>query len=142
MEIKKSMAVLTAVALLFLVGCAGQSITAADVTQAAAASAATTTAVAEATDSAASSDATETTEDTGLQLTLEELAQYDGKNGNPAYVAVDGVIYDVSASAKWKDGEHNGYSAGQDLTEIIKSKSPHGLSVLSRMPVVGTLIDG
>lgn len=31
-----------------------------------------------------------------LELTLEELAAYDGKDGNPAYIAVDGVIYDVT----------------------------------------------
>lgn len=76
-----------------------------------------------------------------LELTLEELSAYDGKDGNPAYVAVDGVIHDVSGSSRWKDGEHNGYSAGQDLTDIIKGKSPHGVSVLSRMPVVGKIVE-
>lgn len=76
-----------------------------------------------------------------LELTLEELSEYDGKDGAPAYIAVDGVIYDVSDSSRWKGGEHNGYSAGQDLTDIIKSKSPHGVSVLSRMPIVGQLVD-
>lgn len=86
-------------------------------------------------------DAPNATEPPQLELTLEELAAYNGKDGNPAYVAVDGVIYDVSGSARWADGEHNGYSAGNDLTDIIKSKSPHGLSVLSRMPVVGKIVE-
>ncbi len=76
-----------------------------------------------------------------LELTLEELAQYNGKNGNPAYVAVDGVIYDVSGSAKWKDGEHNGNSAGQDLTDVIKNQSPHGVAMLSRVPAVGKIVE-
>ncbi len=76
-----------------------------------------------------------------LELTLAELAAYDGKNGNPAYIAVDGVIYDVSGSSRWRSGEHNGYSAGQDLTDVIKSISPHGISVLSRMPVVGKIVE-
>lgn len=76
-----------------------------------------------------------------LELTLEELSQYNGKNGNPAYVAVDGVIYDVSESSRWADGEHNGFSAGNDLTEEIKNVSPHGTSTLSRMPVVGKIVD-
>lgn len=84
------------------------------------------------------SDATEAPQ---LELTLEELAAYDGKDGNPAYVAVDGIIYDMSGSAKWKNGEHNGYSAGQDLTDMIKNKSPHGISMLSRVPVVGKIVD-
>lgn len=76
-----------------------------------------------------------------LELTLEELAAYNGKEGKPAYVAVDGIIYDVSGSSRWKNGEHNGYSAGQDLTDIIKNKSPHGVSVLSRMPAVGKIVE-
>ena len=76
-----------------------------------------------------------------LELTLEELAEYNGKDGSPAYIAIDGIIYDVSGSSRWKDGEHNGYSAGQDLTEAIKGKSPHGASVLTRMPVVGKIIE-
>lgn len=78
-------------------------------------------------------------EGSNLELTLEQLAAYNGKDGNPGYIAVDGVIYDVSGSSKWKDGEHNGYAAGKDLTEFI-SKSPHGASVLSKMTVVGKLV--
>lgn len=77
----------------------------------------------------------------GLILTLEELAQYDGKDGNPAYVAVDGIIYDVTDSARWDEGEHNGFEAGNDLTEGINDASPHGISVLSRMPVVGKIAE-
>ena len=86
---------------------------------------------------------TEQSSDEGqLVLTLEELAQFNGKDGQPAYVAVDGVIYDVSDKPAWKNGEHNGYSAGQDLTEIIKTKSPHGVSKLSGLPIVGKLAEG
>ena len=77
-----------------------------------------------------------------LELTLDELKQYDGKNGNPAYVAVDGVIYDVSNLPKWKNGEHNGYSAGNDLTDVIKNKSPHGVKKLEGVPVDGKLVEG
>lgn len=79
--------------------------------------------------------------DSGLVLTLEELATYDGKNGNSAYIAVDGVIYDVTAVPQWKNGEHNGFSAGQDLTDEIKNTSPHGVSKLNGVPVVGKLAE-
>lgn len=72
-------------------------------------------------------------------FTLEELAVYNGKDGQPAYVAVEGVVYDVSGSARWKDGRHNGYEAGADLTAGILGRSPHGTIVLGRMPIVGTL---
>jgi hypothetical protein len=35
-------------------------------------------------------------------FTLEELATYNGQNGQPAYIAVEGVVYDVSNSSRWK----------------------------------------
>lgn len=75
-----------------------------------------------------------------LELTLDELAQYNGKDGQPAYIAVDGVIYDVSDLPRWANGEHNGFEAGQDLTEEIDNESPHGRGVLERADVVGILI--
>lgn len=75
-----------------------------------------------------------------LALTLEQLKQYDGKNGNPAYIAVDGILYDVTNDRHWKNGSHEGYSAGKDLTDAIKGKSPHGTSVLDGIPVVGKLV--
>lgn len=84
-------------------------------------------------------------EETGaeqLELTVEELAQYDGKDGQPAYIAIDGVLYDVTDVPQWKGGEHNGFTAGKDLTEEIKTISPHGVSKLKGLPVVGKLIDG
>jgi len=72
-------------------------------------------------------------------FTLEELSEYNGKDGQDAYVAVDGVVYDFTDLDLWPDGDHNGFEAGQDLTEEIKEVSPHGLSVLDRAPAVGTL---
>ena len=72
-------------------------------------------------------------------FTLEELAKFDGREGRPAYVAVEGIVYDVSGSSRWRNGRHNGFDAGKDLTREIKEVSPHGVKVLERMPVVGTL---
>lgn len=76
-----------------------------------------------------------------LVLTSEELAEYNGQDGSPAYIAVDGVIYDVTDSDLWEEGEHNGFEAGQDLTDGLFDESPHGDSVLDRVPVVGSLED-
>ncbi len=73
-------------------------------------------------------------------FTTEELAQYNGKDGQPAYVAVEGVVYDVTDVPQWANGDHNGYEAGQDLTDAIENISPHGTSVLDGLPVVGTLV--
>jgi predicted heme/steroid binding protein len=76
-----------------------------------------------------------------LSLTLKELAKYNGKNGNPAYVAVDGIIYDVTDVKAWKNGSHKGqHEAGIDLTEQINKRSPHGPRVLKKRPVVGKIV--
>lgn len=76
-----------------------------------------------------------------LKLTLEELSEYDGKDGNKAYVAVDGIIYDVTGLNSWTNGMHNGAAAGKDLTDEIKNDSPHGTSKLSKAEKVGKLIE-
>lgn len=72
-------------------------------------------------------------------FTLEELSDYDGQDDRPAYVAVDGLVYDFTELGRWTGGIHNGYQAGQDLTEELHNISPHGERVLSRAPVVGRL---
>ena len=73
-------------------------------------------------------------------FTLAELAQFDGLDGRPAYVAYQGKVYDLSAGATWIDGSHfDEHDAGQDLTESMEYAS-HGAEVLDRMPVVGELV--
>ncbi len=72
-------------------------------------------------------------------MTLAELQTCDGKDGRPAYVAVNDIIYDVSASPYWQEGSHEGaHQAGGDLTEELKS-APHVRAVVERFPVVGRL---
>ena len=52
-------------------------------------------------------------------------------------VAVEGKVYDVSASKRWVRGEHmKRHRAGTDLTNDIKA-APHGLEVLERVEAVG-----
>jgi len=75
-----------------------------------------------------------------FEMTIEELAEFDGLEGRKAYIAVDGFIYDVTDSDAWNNGLHNGYQAGQDLSVGINA-SPHGKSFLERVPKVGTLVD-
>lgn len=88
----------------------------------------------------AAASATDTAAQEGKVFTLDELAKFDGKNGNPAYVAVDGVVYDVTDVPEWKGGDHWGrFTAGKDLTDEIKKQSPHGVGKLKGVPVVGTL---
>lgn len=72
-------------------------------------------------------------------LSRDELKKYNGKGDNPAYVAHDGKIYDVSKSRLWKRGLHmNRHLAGEDLTSMLEA-APHKEEVLERVPVVGEL---
>ncbi len=70
--------------------------------------------------------------------TLDLLAKYNGQNGNPAYIVVNGTIYDVTYLGGWSGGTHKGYSAGQDLTQAFAS-SPHAMSILNGATIVGTI---
>lgn len=71
-------------------------------------------------------------------FTLDALAKYDGQDGNPAYIAIEGVVYDVSDVRQWQGGKHNGFTAGKDLTEQMQS-APHGFSKLNGLTAVGVL---
>lgn len=72
-------------------------------------------------------------------FTLEELKNFDGTNGKPAYVAVDGVVYDVSLVAAWGGASHFGLLAGNDLTKQF-NECHLDKTTLSKLPIVGTLI--
>lgn len=74
------------------------------------------------------------------EFTLEELAAFNGKDGAKAYIAVDGVVYDVTEVEDWANGSHNGYEAGKDLTTEIKDKSPHGIIKLDGLTIVGKVV--
>ncbi|HYA42070.1 MAG TPA: DUF2231 domain-containing protein [Syntrophobacteraceae bacterium] len=71
------------------------------------------------------------------EISLEELAQKDGKDGRPVYIAYEGKIYDVSGSKLWKTGSHmRRHFSGKDLTTDIGG-APHGPEMLQRFPQVG-----
>jgi predicted heme/steroid binding protein/uncharacterized membrane protein len=73
------------------------------------------------------------------EITSEELASSNGKDGKPIYVAHQGKVYDVSKSKLWAKGLHmNRHPSGKDLSAEI-SAAPHGPEVLERYPQVGTL---
>lgn len=70
------------------------------------------------------------------KFTTAELAQYNGQDGQPAYVAIDGTIYDVSSL--FIGGVHFGHVAGKDLTGAFYAQ--HVKSQIAKYPVVGTLV--
>ena len=75
-------------------------------------------------------------------FTERELQQFDGTRGKPAYIAYDGVVYDVSASSLWRGGLHKDlHYAGTDLTRTLR-KAPHTAEVFTHATVkrMGRLI--
>ncbi len=73
-------------------------------------------------------------------FTVEELKQYNGENGQPAYVGYKDRVIDVTNSKMWRNGAHmKRHQAGEDLTEEI-GEAPHDIDVLDRFPQVGILI--
>jgi predicted heme/steroid binding protein len=67
----------------------------------------------------------------------QTLANYDGREGRAAYIAIDGVVYDVTSSPRWPNGQHNGFQAGQDLSRQIPQNHRADMR-FERFPVVGT----
>lgn len=72
-------------------------------------------------------------------MTREELAACDGKDGRKAWVAVNGKVYDVTASPYWQGGIHlETHQAGADLSADLL-RAPHVRSLIERFPVVAEL---
>ena len=77
----------------------------------------------------------------GTYLTHQQLQYFNGEYAAPAYIAVDGVIYDVSKSKHWKFGRHHViHLAGRDLTEELKD-APHAEEIIKNFPIVGFLLE-
>jgi predicted heme/steroid binding protein len=67
------------------------------------------------------------------------LALRNGQDKPEIWVALDGLIYDVTESRLWKNGKHYEHWAGQDLTEELKD-APHSEKVFEKFRVVGLLV--
>jgi predicted heme/steroid binding protein/uncharacterized membrane protein len=73
------------------------------------------------------------------EFNKESLAEFNGKDGKPVYVAHKGKVFDVSTSRFWKTGAHmKRHPSGKDLTTEIQL-APHGPEVLERFPQIGSL---
>ncbi|HEY6072209.1 MAG TPA: cytochrome b5 domain-containing protein [Anaerolineales bacterium] len=58
-------------------------------------------------------------------ITLNELRRNTGERGTRLWIAMDGLVYDVTDCPKWRSGLHEGlHFAGQDLTKEFP-EAPH-----------------
>ncbi|MCX7746563.1 MAG: hypothetical protein N2645_06705 [Clostridia bacterium] len=77
-------------------------------------------------------------------FTKEELAKYNGKDGRPCYVALNGVVYDITNVKGWKNGGHgHGILAGKDWTAAFEKFAPKGHKkpdFLKKLTVVGIYV--
>ncbi len=72
------------------------------------------------------------------EFNSNELSKYTGKDGQPAYIAFKGKVYDVSDV--FQDAEHGGVKAGTDITETFGNMlCPHQETVFEKFNQVGTL---
>lgn len=71
-------------------------------------------------------------------FTSDELSRYNGRNGNPAYVAVNGIVYDITSNAAWGGATHFGLTAGTDVSSQFASCHA-GQPILSKLKVVGKM---
>lgn len=71
-------------------------------------------------------------------FTKSELLTYDGMHGNPAYVAVNGIVYDVTNNSAWAAATHFGLKAGTDVTAAFVSCHADQ-DILSKLKPIGRL---
>lgn len=73
------------------------------------------------------------------EFTKSQLALHNGQDKPAIWVALNGVIYDVTLSRMWRNGKHYEHWAGQDLTAELKG-APHTEKVFEKFVAVGKLI--
>lgn len=73
-------------------------------------------------------------------FTREDLAKFNGKDGKPAYVSVNGIVYDVTNNAAWSLATHFGLTAGRDLTAEFSSCHQGQQWILAQLKPVGRLV--
>jgi predicted heme/steroid binding protein len=84
-------------------------------------------------------EGTEAVPDAQRVFTIEELSKYNGSGGQPAYVSVNGIVYDVSMEKRWGGGTHFSMIAGKNLTMNFNACHGGNIQVLKNLPQVGIL---
>lgn len=72
------------------------------------------------------------------EFTKSQLALRNGQDKPQIWVALHGVIYEVTDSRLWNNGKHYEHWAGQDLTDELKD-APHTEKVFEKFKAIGRL---
>lgn len=70
--------------------------------------------------------------------TQAQLALRNGQDKPEIWVALNGLIYDVTTSRLWRNGKHYEHWAGQDLTPEL-ADAPHTEKVFDKFKPIGLL---
>lgn len=70
--------------------------------------------------------------------TKNQLALRNGQDKPEIWVALHGLIYNVTDSRLWRNGKHYEHWAGQDLTDELKD-APHTEAVFEKSTPIGRL---
>jgi len=70
--------------------------------------------------------------------TKSQLALRNGQDKPQIWVALNGIIYDVTESRLWRNGKHYEHWAGQDLSDEL-ADAPHTETVFEKFTAVGRL---
>lgn len=72
------------------------------------------------------------------EFTKSQLALRNGQDKPQIWVALHGLIYDVTDSRLWRNGKHYEHWAGQDLTDELKD-APHTEKVFEKFVPIAKL---
>jgi len=74
-----------------------------------------------------------------LRITKSVLSKANGQDKPYIWVAYKGIVYDVTKSRLWRNGQHYEHWAGQDLTAELKD-APHTHTVFEKFEAIGELV--
>lgn len=77
--------------------------------------------------------------DVSRGFTPQTLALFNGQGGYPAYVAINGVVYDVTNVPQWAGGDHFSLHAGRNLSSEY-ALCHNARKILYRLPTVGVMV--
>lgn len=72
------------------------------------------------------------------EYTRAQLALRNGQDKPEIWVALHGIIYNVTNSRLWRNGKHYEHWAGQDLTDELND-APHTEFVFDKFTPIGRL---